>query len=132
MTQESKLATFAGQSGSNPMKLVVATIRIYKLQDVQEALAKMGIAAFNVIEAKRSGPQKGPTVLHRGAEYTTRFVPKVQVEVVVSDDLVEKLVDAIAQAARTREPGDGEIIVTSIDLRVGIHTGKKDFETETT
>jgi nitrogen regulatory protein PII len=113
------------------MKLVIATIRVYKLHDVKRVLAKMGIAAFNVLESKRSGPQKGPTSLHRGAEYSTNLVPKVRVEAVVSDTLVDKLVDAIAYAARTNEPGDGEIIVTSIDLRVGIHSGRKDIETET-
>jgi nitrogen regulatory protein PII len=109
------------------MKLVTATIRTFKLQDVQDVLAKMGIAAFNVLEAKRSGPQTAPTFFHRGIEYSSHLVPKIRVEVVVSDSLVEKLVDAIAQVARTNDPGDGEIIVTSVALRVGIHSGTKEF-----
>ena len=110
------------------MKLVAATIRTFKLEDVQEALTQIGITRFNVTEAKRFGPQKGHTVIHRGAQYATGFVPKMKVEVVVSDSLVDKVVDTIARAARTSEPGDGEIIVTCIDRRMGIHTGKTDFD----
>ncbi|MGO8844831.1 MAG: P-II family nitrogen regulator [Methylocella sp.] len=110
------------------MKLVVATIRTFKLEDVQEALTQIGITRFNVTEAKRFGPQKGHTVIHRGAQYATGFVPKIKVEVVVSDSHVDKVVDTIARSARTGEPGDGEIIVTCIDRRMGIHTGKTDFE----
>ena len=109
------------------MKLVTATIRTFKLQDVQDVLAKMGIAAFNVLEAKRFGPQTAPTDLHRGIEYSSHLVPKIRVEVVVSDSLVETLVDAITQVARTNDPGDGEIIVTSVAFRVGIHSGTKEF-----
>jgi nitrogen regulatory protein PII len=112
------------------MKLVVATIRTFKLEDVQEALTLIGVNRFNVTEAKRFGPQKGHTVIHRGAQYASGFVPKMKIEVVVSDSLVDKIVETIAIAARTGEPGDGEIIVTDINRRTGIHTGKTEFETK--
>ena len=112
------------------MKLVIATIRVFKLEDVQAALAKIGITWFNVIEAKRSGPHKGPAILQRGAEYSTSLVPKVKVELVVSDSALDEVVDTIARSARTNEPGDGEIIVTPVDLRMGIHTGKTYFKTQ--
>jgi len=105
------------------MKLVVATIRTFKLEDVQEALTQIGITRFNVTEAKRFGPQKGHTVIHRGAQYATGFVPKIKVEVVVSDSHVDKVVDTIARSARTGESSDGEITVTDIDRTTQICTG---------
>ena len=109
------------------MKLVIAVIRPYKIEEVQEALAQLGIARFNITEAKRFGPYKGHTVVGRGREYAAGFVPKIKVEVVVPASLVDKVVDAIARSARTNEAGDGEIIVMGIDRRMGIHTGETDF-----
>jgi nitrogen regulatory protein PII len=109
------------------MKLVVAIIRTYKLEEVQEALMQLGIARFNVTEAKRFGAQKGHTVIHRGTQYAMGFVPKIKIEVVVRDNLVDNVVDAIVRSAHTDEPGDGEVIVTGIERRTGIHSGKTDF-----
>ena len=110
------------------MKLVVATIRTFNLEDVQEALTQIGITRFNVTEAKRFGRQKGIPLSIAAPNNATGFLPKKKVEVVVSDNLVDKVVDTIARSVRTSKPSDGEIIVTCIDRKMGILTGKMNFE----
>jgi nitrogen regulatory protein PII len=105
------------------MKLVVAVIKPFKLEDVQDALTQLGVYRFTVTEAKRFGPQKGHTVINRGSQYAVGFVPMVKLEVAVQASFVGKLVDTIARSARTGESGDGEITVTDIDRTTQICTG---------
>ena len=110
------------------MRRIIAIIKPFKLQDVRAALMEVGVKGMTITEVEGFGAQKGHTENYRGAEYAATFLPKVKLEVVVPASLVESVVDAIARSARTGEPGDGEIIVTCIDRRMGIHTGKTDFE----
>ena len=106
------------------MKKIEAVIKPFKLDEVREALAEVGVSGLTVTEVKGFGRQKGHTELYRGAEYVVDFLPKVKVEVVVSDKLVEGAVEAIIKAARTGKIGDGKIFVTSIDQVVRIRTGE--------
>ena len=106
------------------MKMVMAIIKPFKLDDVREALAEAGVAGITATEVKGFGRQKGHTELYRGAEYVVDFLPKVKVEVVVSDKMVDGAVEAIIKAARTGKIGDGKIFVTSIDQVVRIRTGE--------
>ncbi len=107
------------------MKLVTAIIKPFKLDDVREALSQMGIQGITVTEVKGFGRQKGHTELYRGAEYVVDFLPKVKVEVVLEDDLVERAVEAIQQAAHTGRIGDGKIFVTTVDEAIRIRTGER-------
>ncbi|WP_022949671.1 P-II family nitrogen regulator [Methylohalobius crimeensis] len=106
------------------MKLVTAIIKPFKLDDVREALSDVGIAGITVTEVKGFGRQKGHTELYRGAEYVVDFLPKVKVEVVVSEDQLERVVEAIGQAARTGRIGDGKIFVGPMEQVVRIRTGE--------
>ena len=106
------------------MKKIEAVIKPFKLDEVREALAEVGVSGLTVTEVKGFGRQKGHTELYRGAEYVVDFLPKVKVEVVVSDKMVEPAVEAIIKAARTGKIGDGKIFVTSIDQVVRIRTGE--------
>ena len=108
------------------MKKIEAIIKPFKLDDVREALAEIGINGMTVSEVKGFGRQKGHTELYRGAEYVVDFLPKVKVEVVVKDADVDLCVDAIVKAARTGKIGDGKIFVTSVDRVVRIRTGEQD------
>jgi nitrogen regulatory protein P-II 1 len=108
----------------NDMKKVEAIIKPFKLDDVKEALHELGIKGLTVTEAKGFGRQKGHTELYRGAEYVVDFLPKVKVEVVVEDSLLDRAVEAIQQAARTGRIGDGKIFVSSIDEAIRIRTGE--------
>ena len=108
------------------MKLVVAIIKPFKLDDVREALSEVGVTGVTVTEVKGFGRQKGHTELYRGAEYVVDFLPKIKIEVVVSDDLVDRCVDAIVKAARTGKIGDGKIFVTDVERVVRIRTGETD------
>ncbi|QDE37982.1 P-II family nitrogen regulator [Luteibacter pinisoli] len=108
------------------MKLVVAIIKPFKLDDVREALADVGVQGVTVTEVKGFGRQKGHTELYRGAEYVVDFLPKIKLEVAVADDQLERVVEAIQQAARTGKIGDGKIFVTSLDQVVRIRTGELD------
>ncbi len=108
------------------MKLVMAIIKPFKLDEVREALTSLGIQGLTVSEVKGFGRQKGQTEIYRGAEYSVSFLPKVKVEVVVKDDDVERCVDAIVKAARTGKIGDGKIFVTSVEKVVRIRTGEQD------
>ncbi len=110
------------------MKKVEAIIKPFKLDDVREALSEMGIAGLTVTEVKGFGRQKGHTELYRGAEYVVDFLPKVRVEVVLDDDMVDRAIEAITQAARTGKIGDGKLFVTPVDRIVRIRTGEEDSQ----
>ena len=106
------------------MKKIEAIVKPFKLDEVREALSEVGITGLTVTEVKGFGRQKGHTELYRGAEYVVDFLPKVKVEVVVPDSLVEKAMDAIVKAARTGKIGDGKIFVVDVGQVVRIRTGE--------
>lgn len=106
------------------MKLVTAIIKPFKLDEVREGLSEVGITGLTVTETKGFGRQKGHTELYRGAEYVVDFLPKVRVEVAISDDKVETVIEAIIKAARTGKIGDGKIFVSSLEQVVRIRTGE--------
>jgi nitrogen regulatory protein PII len=108
------------------VKKVEAVIKPFKLDEVKEALHEIGVSGITVTEAKGFGRQKGHTELYRGAEYIVDFLPKVRLEVVVDDGQVERVVEAIANAARTGRIGDGKIFVTPVETAVRIRTGERD------
>ena len=108
------------------MKFVSAIIKPFKLDEVREALAAVGVQGITVTEVKGFGRQKGHTELYRGAEYVVDFLPKVKIEVVVRDQDVDRCVDAIVGAARTGKIGDGKIFVTAVERVVRIRTGELD------
>jgi nitrogen regulatory protein P-II 1 len=110
------------------MKKVEAIIKPFKLDDVKEALHDLGIKGLTVIEAKGFGRQKGHTELYRGAEYVVDFLPKVKVEVVVEDTLLDRAVEAIQHAAHTGRIGDGKIFIAAIDEVIRIRTGETGAE----
>ncbi len=107
------------------MRKVEAIIKPFKLDEVKESLQEVGIQGITVTEAKGFGRQKGHTELYRGAEYVVDFLPKIKIEVVVADDLVEKVTDAIQSAANTGRIGDGKIFVIPIGEAVRIRTGER-------
>jgi nitrogen regulatory protein P-II 1 len=107
------------------MKKVEAIIKPFKLDEVKEALQDIGIQGLSVLEAKGFGRQKGHTELYRGAEYVVDFLPKVKIEVVVEDSLVEQVTEAIVAAAKTGKIGDGKIFVTNVEHAVRIRTGEE-------
>lgn len=107
------------------MKKIECIIKPFKLEDVKEALSELGIMGMTVSEVKGFGRQKGHTELYRGSEYTVDFLPKVKIELVVSDDLVEKAVQTIIAAAKTGNIGDGKIFVYPIQEVIRIRTGEK-------
>ncbi|MGJ3261976.1 MAG: P-II family nitrogen regulator [Salinarimonas sp.] len=106
------------------MRKIEAIIKPFKLDEVKEALQDVGLQGITVIEAKGFGRQKGHTELYRGAEYVVDFLPKVKLEIVLPDDLVEKAVDAIRKAAQTGRIGDGKIFVSTVDEAIRIRTGE--------
>ena len=106
------------------MKLVTAIIKPFKLDDVRDALAEIGITGLTVTEVKGFGRQKGHTELYRGAEYVVDFLPKVKVEVAMDDDLVETALEAICKVTNTGKIGDGKIFVTNLEQVVRIRTGE--------
>ncbi len=110
------------------MKKIEAVIKPFKLDEVKEALHEVGVSGITVTEAKGFGRQKGHTELYRGAEYVVDFLPKVKIEVVCEDALVERAVEAIINAARTGRIGDGKIFVSTIDAAVRIRTGERDSD----
>jgi nitrogen regulatory protein P-II 1 len=107
------------------MKLVVAVVKPFKLDDVKDVLGKLGVQGMTVSEAQGFGRQRGRTEVYRGAEYTVDFVPKVRLEVVVDDAEVERVVDAIVDAARTEKIGDGKVWVLPVESIVRIRTGER-------
>jgi nitrogen regulatory protein P-II 2 len=110
------------------MKLIVAIIKPFKLDDVRQALTSIGIAGMTVTEVKGYGRQKGHTEIYRGAEYAVNFLPKIRVEVAVPADRVAKTVDMITVSARTGQIGDGKIFVMDLEHAVRIRTGETDSD----
>ncbi len=110
------------------MKLVTAIIKPFKLDDVRDALAEVGVKGMTVTEVKGFGRQKGHTELYRGAEYVVDFVPKIKIEVAVSGDTVDTVIDAIIKSAKSNKIGDGKIFVYGLDQVIRIRTGETDEE----
>ncbi|MGD0316929.1 MAG: P-II family nitrogen regulator [Xanthobacteraceae bacterium] len=108
------------------MKLVIAIIKPFKLEDVRDALTAIGVRGMTVTEVKGYGRQKGHTEIYRGAEYAVNFLPKVRIEIVVATDEADKVVEAISAAAKTGQIGDGKIFVAPIEQAVRIRTGETD------
>jgi nitrogen regulatory protein P-II 1 len=108
------------------MKMIEAVVKPFKLDEVREALAEVGVTGLTVTEVKGFGRQKGHTELYRGAEYVVDFLPKVKIEVAVTDNMVEAAIEAIVKAARTGKIGDGKIFVTAVEQVVRIRTGETD------
>jgi len=106
------------------MKKIEAIVKPFKLDEVRESLSEVGITGLTVTEVKGFGRQKGHTELYRGAEYVVDFLPKIKVEVVIADDMVDQAVEAIVKAARTGKIGDGKIFVTSVEQVIRIRTGE--------
>ncbi len=114
----------AARAGSPGMKKIEAIIKPFKLDEVKESLQDQGIQGMTVVEAKGYGRQKGQTELYRGAEYVVDFLPKIKIEVVVTDDQLERAVEAISSAARTGRIGDGKIFISEVLEVVRIRTGE--------
>jgi len=110
------------------MKKIKAIIKPFKLDEVKEALHEVGLQGITVIEAKGFGRQKGHTELYRGAEYVVDFLPKVKIELVIPDDMLERAVEAIQQAAYTGRIGDGKIFISPIEEAIRVRTGEKENE----
>jgi nitrogen regulatory protein P-II 2 len=110
------------------MKIVMAIIKPFKLEEVRDALTNLGVHGLTVTEVKGYGRQKGHTEIYRGAEYAVSFLPKIKIEVAVTSDLVGKVIDAITQAAKTGQIGDGKIFVLPIEQAVRIRTGERDTD----
>jgi nitrogen regulatory protein P-II 2 len=110
------------------MKLVIAVIKPFKLEEVRDALTAIGVHGMTVTEVKGYGRQKGHMEIYRGAEYAVNFLPKVRIEVAVPSDQAEKVVEAIGASAKTGQIGDGKIFVTPIDQAVRIRTGETDID----
>ena len=108
------------------MKLVTAIIKPFKLDEVREALSSIGVQGITVTEVKGFGRQKGHTELYRGAEYVVDFLPKVKIEAAISDELVDRVIEAVEGAARTGKIGDGKIFVTPLEQVIRIRTGEMD------
>jgi len=107
------------------MKLIIAIIKPFKLEEVKEALSSIGIEGMTVTEVKGFGRQKGHTEIYRGSEYTVDFLPKVKIEIVVTDEVVAKTVDAIVKAAKTGKIGDGKVFVLALEEAVRIRTDER-------
>jgi nitrogen regulatory protein P-II 1 len=114
--------------GRRSVKKIEAIIKPFKLDEVKEALQEVGLQGITVTEAKGFGRQKGHAELYRGAEYIVDFLPKVKIEIVISDDLVEKAIDAIRRAAQTGRIGDGKIFVSNVEEAIRIRTGESGLD----
>jgi nitrogen regulatory protein P-II 2 len=112
--------------GKDAMKIVMAIIKPFKLEEVRDALTSLGVHGLTVTEVKGYGRQKGHTEIYRGAEYAVSFLPKLKIEVAVASELVGKVIDAITAAAKTGQIGDGKIFVFPIEQAVRIRTGERD------
>lgn len=110
--------------GGTPLKKIDAIIKPFKLDEVKEALNEIGIQGITVSEVKGFGRQKGHTELYRGAEYVVDFIPKIKLEIIVADDMLSKVVEAIEKSAKTGRIGDGKIFVTPVEAVVRIRTGE--------
>jgi nitrogen regulatory protein P-II 2 len=118
----------ADSLGVETMKMIIAIIKPFKLDDVRQALTSLGVQGMTVSEVKGFGRQKGQTEIYRGAEYVVQFLPTIKIEVVVSDDLAESVVEAIEKGARTEKIGDGKIFVLDVQRAVRIRTGDTDLD----
>jgi len=110
------------------MKRIETVIKPFKLEDVKDALAEIGITGMTVSEVKGYGRQKGHSELYRGAEYVVDFLPKIKMEMVVADDMAEQVISTIVEAARTGKIGDGKIFVSDVENTIRIRTGERDEE----
>ena len=110
------------------MKIVMAIIKPFKLEEVRDGLTAIGVHGLTVTEVKGYGRQKGHTEIYRGAEYAVSFLPKIKIEVAVSNELVDRVIETITAAARTGQIGDGKIFVSSIETAVRIRTGETDTD----
>lgn len=108
------------------VKLVIAIIQPFKLEEVRNALTEVGVTGMTVTEVRGFGHQKGHTEIYRGAEYTVNFIPKLKIEVAIRADVVDAVIDAIVKSARTGQIGDGKIFVTNIERALRIRTGETD------
>jgi nitrogen regulatory protein P-II 2 len=117
-----------GNGGFETMKIVMAIIKPFKLEEVRDALTSLGVHGLTVTEVKGYGRQKGHTEIYRGAEYAVSFLPKIKIEVAVTADLVPRAIEAITAAARTGQIGDGKIFVTPLESAVRIRTGETDAD----
>jgi nitrogen regulatory protein P-II 2 len=115
-------------AGRADMKLIMAIIKPFKLDDVREALTPLGVQGLTVSEVKGFGRQKGQTEIYRGAEYHVSFLPKIKIEVVVGSDLADQVIEAISKSAHTGKIGDGKIFVMDIERAMRIRTGEVDSE----
>jgi len=106
------------------MKLITAIIKPFKLDEVRQAIAEVGVSGVTVTEVRGFGRQRGHTEIYRGAEYVVEFVPKTKIEIAVADDIAEQVIEAITQVARTGKVGDGKIFVVNLDQVVRIRTGE--------
>jgi nitrogen regulatory protein P-II 2 len=126
--QSSRAGELRQESKASPMKLVVAIIKPFKLDEVRQALTAIGVHGMTVTEVKGYGRQKGHTEIYRGAEYVVNFLPKLRIEIAVSSDLADRAVQVITSSARTGQIGDGKIFVTPIDHARRIRTGETDSD----
>ena len=110
------------------MKLIMAVIKPFKLDEVREALTQLGVQGLTVSEVKGFGRQQGHTEIYRGAEYAVNFLPKLKIEVAVADDLADRVIETITNAARTGQIGDGKIFVIELERAVRIRTGETDAD----
>lgn len=110
------------------MKLVIAVIKPFKLEEVRDALTRIGVHGMTVTEVKGYGRQKGHMEVYRGAEYVVNFLPKVRIEVAIASEQIEQVVDALSAAARTGQIGDGKVFVTPIEQALRIRTGETDVD----
>ncbi len=110
------------------MKLIMAIIKPFKLDEVRESLTPLGVQGLTVTEVKGFGRQKGQTEIYRGAEYQVNFLPKIKIEVVIGDELAEQVIEAISKAAQTGRIGDGKIFVIDVERAVRIRTGETDAQ----
>ena len=115
-------------NGAKFMKMVIAVIKPFKLEEVRDALVAVGVHGMTASEVKGYGRQKGHTEIYRGAEYAINFLPKIRIEVAVPSDRVDKVVEAVIASAKTGQIGDGKIFVTTIDQAVRIRTGETDVD----
>src|SRR5712675_806148 len=125
-TARSRIMRERAQAGTKPMKIVMAIIKPFKLDEVRDALTAIGVHGMTVTEVKGYGRQKGHTEIYRGAEYAVSFLPKFKIEVTVATDEVDKTIETIITAAKTGQIGDGKIFVLSLDSAVRIRTGETD------
>ncbi len=110
------------------MRLVTALVKPFKLDEVKEALSALGLAGMTITEVKGFGRQRGHTEVYRGAEYTVEFVPKVRIEVLADDDDARRVADAIVEAARTGQIGDGKVWISPVDTIIRVRTGEMDHD----